>query len=201
MDGEIVDIPILQQYVEQHMTAYRFKHTLGVVETAKDLAVIYGVDSDKVTIAALFHDIAKEFTSTKKREFCLEHNIAVDDFLSQNIHLIHGDIAAYIAKEEYNIEDEDILNAIINHTLGSHNMSDLEKVIYIADIIEPNRKNHLELNNLRRIAYMDLNKAMLFALNYTINYLNATEKNVHPIIYSILEEYTKADMEGLNEGI
>lgn len=194
MGGEMIDIAALQKDVEDQMTAYRFKHTLGVVETAKDLAVIYGVDSDKVTIAALFHDIAKEFTSTKKRAFCTEHNIYVDDFLKTNIHLMHGNIAAYIAKEDYDIEDVDILNAILNHTLGSHNMSELEKVIYIADIIEPNRKNHLELDKLRRVAYMDLNKAMLFALNYNIDYLTATNKEVHPIIYSIREEYSKMDV-------
>ncbi len=191
MDGETIDIKALEEYVERAMTPYRFRHTLGVVETAKDLAVIYGVDSNKATIAALLHDIAKEFTSRKKREFCKEHNIYVDDFLQTNIHLIHGDIGAYIAKEDLNIQDKDILNAIINHTLGSHHMSDLEKVVYIADMIEPNRKKYKELYKLRKMAYTDLNKAMLFALHYSVNYLKATKKEVHPIIYSIIEEYEK----------
>lgn len=191
MDGETIDLKALEEYVEGTMTAYRFRHTLGVVETAKDLAVIYGVDSNKATIAALLHDIAKEFTSTKKREFCKEHNIYVDDFLKINIHLIHGDIGAYIAKEDLNIQDPDILNAIINHTLGSLDMSDLEKVVYIADIIEPNRKKHKELYKLREMAYTDLDQAMLFALRYSVNYLKATKKEVHPIIYSIIEEYEK----------
>ncbi len=204
MDGEIIDIQVLEKYIEKHMTAFRFRHTLGVVETAKDLAVIYGVDSNKATIAALFHDIAKEFTSTKKREFCAKHNIYVDEFLSQNIHLIHGDIAAYIAQKDYNVQDQDILNAILNHTLGSNNMSDLEKIIYIADIIEPNRKDRLKLRELREMAYIDLDQAMLFALQYNINYLNTTDKKVHPIIYSILEELKtrlNSQEEELNERI
>lgn len=189
MDEETVDIKVLEGYVKGKMTAYRFKHTLGVVETAKDLAVMYGVDSNKVTIAALLHDIAKELTSTKKREFCKEHNIYLDDFLNKNIHLIHGHIGAYIAKEELNIQDEDILNAITNHTLARIGMSDLEKVVYIADIIEPNRKKHKELYKLRKIAYTDLDQAMLFALKYSVNYLKVTKKEVYPVIYSIIEVY------------
>lgn len=191
MDGETADIKVLEEHVKASMTAFRFRHTLGVVETAKDLAVMYGVDSDKATIAALLHDIAKEFTSTKKREFCKEHDIYVDDFLQTNIHLIHGAIGAYIAQEDFNIEDKDILNAIINHTLGDYNMSKLEKVVYVADMIEPNRKKHKEIDELRKIAYTDLDQAMLFALNYSVNYLKATKKDVHPILYSIIEEYEK----------
>ncbi len=191
MDGETVDIKVLEAHVKGSMTAYRFKHTLGVVETAKDLAVMYGVDAKKATIAALLHDIAKELTSTKKREFCKEHDIYVDEFLTTNIHLIHGAIGAYMAKEDLNVQDEDILKAIISHTLGDNNMSELEKVIYIADIIEPNRKKHLELDKLRKIAYTNLDQAMLFALNYSVNYLKATQKQVHPIVYSIIEEYEK----------
>lgn len=189
MDEEIINIKLLEKDVQGKITAYRFNHTMGVVETAKDLAVIYGVDSYKATIAALLHDIAKEFTSDSKREFCKTHNIYVDHFLGENIHLTHGDIGAYIAKENYKVQDKEILNAILNHTLGSKNMSDLDKIIYVADIIEPSRKRHEELEPIRRMAYTDLNKAMLLALKYNINYLTKASKRIHPIIYTLVEEY------------
>lgn len=189
MDEERVEREALEAYAKAHMTAYRFKHTLGVVETAIDLAVIYGVDPKKAAIAALLHDVAKELTVDQKRAFCQAHNIYVDDFLQTNIHLMHGAIGAHMAQEALNIQDEGVLKAITNHTLGDYNMSKLEKVVYIADLIEPNRKRNFALDQLREIAYTDLNEAMLFALNYSINYLEAAKRQVHPIIYSILKEY------------
>lgn len=192
----------MKQCVQKQVSRDRFKHTLGVVETARKLAAIYGEDIHKAMIAALLHDIAKEFSTAQKREFCQENHVVLDDYLKRNIHLIHGDIAAFIAREQCNVQDEDVLNAIANHTLGRKNMSDLEKIIYLADIIEPNRKPHSGLDELRKLAYTNLDDAMRVALHSNVAYLNGKNKEVHPIIYSIIEEYNNtAHMEGINERI
>lgn len=200
-DEKPSQMEIYEAYTQKQMNDYRYKHTLGVVETAKDLAVIHGVDECKATLAALFHDLAKEFSATKKRRYCEGYEIVVDDFMSNNIHLTHGAIAAYMVEAEFEIEDEDILNAIYNHTLGSTNMSDLEKIIYIADIIEPNRKRAKKLDKLRRLAYTDLNQAMKFALERNVTYLNSKNREVHPVIYAIIEEYNHIDKEEVNDRI
>lgn len=199
---EIVTVDEIEQYAKRQISKSRFKHTLGVAKTAGELAVIYNEDIDKAMIAALLHDIAKEFSSSKKKDFCQEYHISLDEYLKRNIHLTHGEIAAHIAKRQCNIKDQDILNAIANHTLGRRNMSNLEKIIYLADIIEPNRRPRAGLGKLRRLAYTNLEDAMKDALKSNVAYLNAKNKEVHPIIYTILEEYEDfAHMEGINEGI
>lgn len=190
----------MKQCVEKQVGKSRFKHTLGVMEIARQLAIIHGEDAHKAAVAALLHDIAKEFSPVKARMFCEQYQIPLDDYLERNIHLVHGNIGACIAREQCDIHDEDVLNAIANHTLGQRNMSTLEKIIYLADIIEPNRRPHVGLEELRKLAYINLNDAMRVALYSNIAYLNAKNKEVHPIIYSILEEYENtAHMEGRNE--
>ena len=190
----------MKQCVEKQVGKSRFKHTLGVMETAKKLAATYGEDAQKAAIAGLLHDIAKELPPVKTRVLCDQYHIPLDDHLERNLHLVHGDIGACIAREQCDIHDEDILNAIANHTLGRKNMSILEKIIYLADIIEPNRRQHSGLDELRKLAYTNLNDAMIMALDSNVAYLNGKNKEVHPIMYSILEEYKNiAHVEGTNE--
>lgn len=189
MDEEANQIKTYQEYTKRHMNDDRYQHTLGVVEIAKDLAVMYNVDVYNATLAALFHDLAKELPETQKRELCDQYKIPIDDFLDKNIHLTHGAIAAYMVQEQFNITDSDIIKGIYNHTLGRNNMSDLEKIIYISDIIEPNRKPTEQLDKLRKLAYTNLNQAVKFALERNLAYLKAKNRQVHPIIYSIIEEY------------
>lgn len=195
MSRDTIGTRELQEDIKSHMSNNRFNHTLGVMETAKDLAAIYRVNPKKATYAALLHDLAKEYSATKKRSLCREYQIEIDEFFDKNIHLIHGAIGACMAKEIYKIQDQDILNAIYNHTLGRINMSDLEKVIYIADIIEPSRNKNPKLSQLRQLAYMDINEAMKFALDYNAEHLISRNKNVHPIIYSMIEEYKEGKVE------
>lgn len=189
MEDDIGQIQIYSDYVQEQMDDKRYRHTLGVVEVATDLAIIYGLDLYKARLSALFHDLAKEYPVDKKRELCKHYHIPMDDFLKDNIHLSHGLIAAKIVEDKFAIKDSNILKAINNHTLGAKNMSDLEKIIYISDIIEPSRKDSPQLNKLRILAYTDLDKAMKFALNRNIDYLTLKNKPIHPIIYSILKEY------------
>lgn len=195
-------IDAIKQCVENQLSPCRFKHTLGVAEIAEDLAVIYGIDVEKAVVAALLHDVAKEFSVDEKRQFCESYGLILDEYLERNIHLMHGNIGAYIAKQQYDIQDEDVLNAISNHTLGRNNMSDLEKIIYLADIIEPNRTFHSKLEELRQLSYTNLEEAMKVALYSNVVCLTAKNKEIHPIIYSILEEYKEIEhTEGINEPI
>lgn len=125
--------------IKTRMPEKRYIHTIGVMETAIFLAEKYGEDVKSAEVAAILHDIAKyadeEWMNQIVKEKCLDERL-----LGWGSEILHGPVGAWIAQTEFNITNEDILNAIRFHTTGRANMSKLEKIIYIADMIEPNRK-------------------------------------------------------------
>lgn len=180
----------MTQYVESQLSHRRYEHTKGVVEEAIELARIHHIDEDKAFIAALFHDIAKELPAKDALALCIENNIELDDFEKTHPGIIHGKVGAMILEKEWGIEDESILDSIRYHTVGRCHMSDLEKVIYLADMIECGRKPYPGLEELRRLAKQDLNKAMYTALLRSKEYVQNTLKgSMHPITEVLIEEY------------
>ena len=135
----------------------RYIHSLGVADVAKDLAYIYGYfDPKKAYLTGLIHDCGKPYA---------------DD-------LSHAGVGADIAASQYMIEDEEILSAIRSHTIGKVNMSLLEKIIFIADFIEPSRHDFPELASIRATAYEDIDKAVFMALKSTRLYLKSQGKSI-----------------------
>ncbi|QUH26758.1 bis(5'-nucleosyl)-tetraphosphatase (symmetrical) YqeK [Serpentinicella alkaliphila] len=165
--------------LENVVSTKRYIHTMGVVESSKELAIRYDEDVEKATIAALMHDYAKDFKKERLMEFINQANIELDEVFIKAKELLHGKVAALIAKRKYNIEDEDILNAIEFHTTGRENMSKLEKIIYLADFIEPGR-DYKVVEGLRVLAKEDLDRAVLKTLDNTIKYVIDIEKPLHP---------------------
>lgn len=157
----------------------RYIHTMGVVQTSRELAIRYDEDVESATIAALLHDYAKDF----EREAVFKHiedaKIEIDEILLNTYELLHGKIASLIARDKFNIYNENILNAIEFHTTGRENMTTLEKIIYLADFIEPGR-NYKGVEGLRVIAMENLDKALLKAFDNTIKYLIDLELPLHP---------------------
>lgn len=121
--------------------------------------------------------------------FCKEYKVKMDDILEQQPDLIHPFWAAEVAKREYKIKDEDILNAIRYHTTGRAGMSVLEKIVFIADYIEPNREQFEGLDEARRLAYLDLDMAMRFILEQTIEFVKERGRLLHPLSLEALEYY------------
>ena len=148
----------------------RLKHVLRVVDVARELARVHGVDIKKAETAALFHDCAKFQNKNNLLKSANDFDIILDDIMMRNTELIHGPLGAKIAETKYKIKDEDILKAIAYHTTGRKNMSKLEKLIYIADYIEPGR-SFLGVEEVRKFAYIDINKSVLLAMNQTIKFL------------------------------
>lgn len=148
----------------------RYKHSVGVAETARKLAELYGCDKNKAEIAGLLHDCGKFEDDELLLKRVNQFDIILDDVMKRNIALIHGPLGAEIAKEIYNISDEQILDSIRYHTTGRVNMSKLEKIIYLADYIEPSRV-FPGVVELRKLAYTSLDKALLVAMNNTIKYV------------------------------
>lgn len=159
----------------------RFAHTRGVAEEAYKLADLYDIDQNTAYLAGLLHDCAKDLSTEETLEKCKQYGVELDKVLKAQPDLIHSFLGAAIAEHEYGITDEDILNAIRYHTTGRENMSTLEKIIYLADFFEPNRRPFDGIDTIRALAYSDLNKAMDFALNHTIDYNNKKNRMIHPL--------------------
>ena len=144
-----VDIDKIKKKMEKELDARRYEHTLGVAYTAAALAMCYGEDMFKAQVAGLLHDCAKCMSNEKKLEICAKHHIKVTEVEKQNPFLLHAKVGSYLAGKRYHVEDKDILNAVLNHTTGRPEMSRLEKIIYIADYIEPGRKHAPNLSQVR----------------------------------------------------
>ncbi len=168
-----VDTKKIRKAMEKVQDENRYEHTLGVTYTATALAMCYHCDLHSAEIAGLLHDCAKCMDNAKKIQICEKHNIPVNEVERKNPSLLHAKAGSFIAMDTYGITDTDIINAILNHTTGRPNMSLLEKIIYVADYIEPNRKKAPNLSEIRQIAFTDLDKALLMILRDTLTYLTA----------------------------
>ena len=184
-----VDIKKIRKKMEKTLDPKRFEHTLGVAYTAAALAMCYEVDINKAQTAGLLHDCAKCMSNEKKLLICEKHHIPVNDVEKKNPFLLHAKVGSYLAMKQFCIHDQDIINAILNHTTGRPGMSQLEKIIYIADYIEPGRKQAPNLTQVRRMAFQYLDKALLQILGDTLKYLNSIDSPIDPMTQKTYEFY------------
>jgi len=169
----------LMERVRTELSEERYLHSIGVMETAADLALKNGVDAQKARVAALLHDCAKELSIEEMLAKAHNHKVAIDEVSMWEMVLIHGPLGAKIAEHEYFVEDREILDAIECHTTGKKDMTKLDKIIYISDYIEPYR-DFEGVSELRRMAMEDLDVALKFALDFTITDLLNTGRLIHP---------------------
>ncbi|PYF08791.1 bis(5'-nucleosyl)-tetraphosphatase (symmetrical) YqeK [Ureibacillus chungkukjangi] len=165
--------------IKPRMPEKRYIHTIGVMETAIHLANKYGEKSKSAETAAILHDIAKYADEDWMRKIVKDNGLDAR-LVNWGSEILHGPVGAWIAETEFNINNEDILNAIRFHTTGRASMSKLEKIIYIADMIEPNRK-FAGVDNLRKVAEEDLNLAMKACISHSIGFLVQTEQQIYPV--------------------
>lgn len=164
------EIDEIKNYLKDNLKPSRYGHTLGVVNTAIKLAEIYGEDIKKAEIAALCHDVAKNMSYEDMERIINEASIDLSIDEQNSKELWHSIVAPILGKRIFKIDDEEILSAMRWHTTGKENMTNLEKIIYLADLIEPSR-NFEGLEEIRRVSYENLNLAMLKALTHTTIYL------------------------------
>lgn len=187
----MLSLDTMREKLQSALSVKRYIHTMGVVDEAEKLAEIYGThaEKEKAKVAALLHDCAKDYPADLKKRFCKEYHIPIDEIMKKQPDLIHPFLGAEVAKREYLIDDDDILNAIRYHTTGRKQMSLLEKVIFIADYIETGREEFEGLEEARRLAYLDLDMAMRYILEETIAYVKKRNKILHPLSSEALEYY------------
>lgn len=181
----------IDDYLRKNLKESRYVHTLGVVQSACSLAKINGVDEEKTKVAALIHDAAKNMKIDEQYKILKENNIDMDIISENSPQILHGWVAAILAKELMGVTDEEIINAVKYHTTARKSMSKLEKIIYIADYIEPNR-DYPGVEELREITFSDLDKGVLMGIDNTITFVIKQGQLVHPLTiearnYLILE--------------
>lgn len=164
--------------VKEQLTEHRYVHTIGVMESAISLAERYGGDLKKAEIAAIFHDYAKFRPKDEMKRMIIEQNMQ-KDLLDHHNELWHAPVGAYLVQTEVGIQDEEIINAIKYHTSGRKGMTLLEKIVYLADYIEPGRQ-FPGVEEVREIATKDLNQALVKAMQNTIQFLIKKNQPIYP---------------------
>ncbi|HFI0480102.1 TPA: bis(5'-nucleosyl)-tetraphosphatase (symmetrical) YqeK [Streptococcus suis] len=178
------DRQALLEKIRVAMKPARFQHVLGVEEVALALADQYGCDPKKASLAALLHDYAKEVEDQVFLDLIAKYDLD-KDLLNWDNNIWHGVVGAYKIAEDFGLEDEEIFQAIQRHTVGAGQMTLLDKVLYVADYIEPNRE-FPGVDEARRIARESLDKAVAYETAQTISYL--AKKGI-PIYPQTLETY------------
>ncbi|WP_250277763.1 nicotinate-nucleotide adenylyltransferase [[Clostridium] colinum] len=175
--------------LKQNLNEKRFYHSIQVAKEAKSLAIEHNEDKEKAFLAGLVHDCCKCFSLPKIYEACEKYNFKLDEVLKKQPDLAHSFLGYYVAKDIYNIKDENILNSIKYHTTGKKNMSNLEKIIYIADYIEPTRPYFEGIYKARELAYKDLDKAMAYILENTIQFNLKKGRIIHHLSMEAYDYY------------
>lgn len=181
----------IKKSLKKELEKDRYEHTVGVMYTACSLAMAHGADIEQAMFAGLLHDCAKCIPNDVKLNLCKEYKIALTKTEKSNPYLIHAKLGAFLAQKEYNITDPEICHAIEVHTTGVPNMNLLDKIIFVADYIEPNRHKADNLTAIRRIAYKDLDLAVYQILGDTLAYLRKGRGEIDQITQETYDYYAK----------
>lgn len=168
------------QIVRGRLSAGRFQHSLNVAHLASDLAVPFGVNREKAFLVGILHDYAKCLTGDELLHIAEANGLIDDEVERQSPDLLHAGVGAWLLEKELGIKDSEVLQAVRVHTLGSVNMSILDKIIFIADMVEPDRQAYPDLEHLRQLSAWNLDGAMLLGLESTIRYCLNSRIILHP---------------------
>jgi len=173
-------------FARSRLSKARYEHTLRVADTAEDLALAHDLDPDRARLAALLHDAARETGPEEFLKLADRWHLQVGDLERQSPKLLHGPVAAELARRELGIDDGEVLGAIRAHTTGRPGMGPLALVLYVADKIEPAR-DYPSVGRLRRLAREDLHGAAEEALRRAIARNEVRGKDTHPASIKTLD--------------
>lgn len=194
MENQWMEIMMLREKLQKKLPPMRYEHSLSVSFTCMNLAMCYGYDLGKAELAGLMHDCGKRFSDEMILERCIKHGIPVTEEEKKALPVLHAKYGAWLAKNKYGIDDEEILNAIACHTTGKPDMTTLDKILYIADYIEPRRFKAQNLAQVRKMAYEDLDKTMYAILAGTLDYLKKKGGNIDPETLLAYEYFSKKEV-------
>lgn len=195
----IMNYTKIEKELKKELDSDRYTHTMGVAYTAACLAMRYGENQERAYLAGLLHDCAKCIDNKKKLALCEKYNIPITDAEQANPFLLHAKLGSCLAKTEYGVTDEGVLSAIRWHTTGHAAMTLLEKIIYAADYIEPNRKKRENLDEIRTLCFTNLDDGVRLILRDTLQYLEGG-KPIDPTTREAYHFYVKGEQhEGRDE--
>ena len=191
--SEAYDLKKIKKKLKNELDESRYEHTIGVMDTAACLAMRYGADLTQALVAGLLHDCAKCIPNDKKLKLCRKNGIEVTPFEEKAPFLLHAKLGAWMAEHEYHVSDPAILSAIACHTTGKPDMSLLDKIVFIADYIEPGRNKAPGLPEIRRLSFTDIDQALIRILSDTLDYLASSNDPIDPATQNVLDYYLRRD--------
>lgn len=175
--------------LEMKLDPMRYEHSLSVSYTCVSLAMRYGCDLGKAELAGLLHDCGKRYSDDIILKKCRKHGIFFTSDEEEAPAVLHANYGAWLAKHKYGIDDPEILSAILYHTTGKPEMTALEKIVYIADYIEPRRYKADDLPRMRMLAYQDLDETIYRILKGTLDYLGKKKGKVALVTLKAFDYY------------
>ena len=191
--SEAYDLKKIKKKLKNELDESRYEHTIGVMDTAACLAMRYGADLTQALVAGLLHDCAKCIPNDKKLKLCRKNGIEVTPFEEKAPFLLHAKLGAWMAEHEYHVSDPAILSAIACHTTGKPDMSLLDKIVFIADYIEPGRNKAPGLPEIRRLSFTDIDQALIRILSDTLDYLASSNDPIDPATQNVLVYYLRRE--------
>ena len=181
----------IQEALQDDLDYDRYWHSISVAFTAAALAMNYHYDSpDRAEIAGLLHDCAKCIPDEDKYGMCHQYGIFLDQVDYENPALLHAKLGAEIAADKFGVLDRDIQDAIRTHTTGAPDMAMLQKIIYVADYIEPNRDDIImHIDKIQELAFKDIDEAVYVISGNTLKYLESKGKTIDPATRATHEFY------------
>ena len=176
----------LKKYLSEKVCANRYEHSLRTAQTAKELCLRFGEDAELGEIAGVAHDICKEMKSDLLLNLVHSSDYEISQIEKDKPSLLHGKASSVLLKNEFDVTNDDLLEAVANHTFGKPNMCNLAKILYVADKIEPGRPQ-VNQSYLEKLEKMSLNELVKYILEENISYLNKKGKSVSEISYKFLD--------------
>ena len=170
----------IKEKLQNTLDVMRYEHTIGVMYTAGSLAMAHGADIRQAMLAGLLHDCAKCISLDEMRRWCDDYHFSITEMERNSKNLLHAKAGAVVAEQEYHINDREIIQAIACHCTGKPDMSLLDKIVYIADFIEPGRKEAKNLDMIRKLAFVDLDACIAQVTYDILNYLESKGYEIDP---------------------
>jgi predicted HD superfamily hydrolase involved in NAD metabolism len=167
-------------WLNDNVPPKRIQHILGVEQMAIELATHYQLDPQTAAQAGLMHDLAKYFKPQRLLEMAQVEGLTIDEVDLAAPHLLHADVSAIVARDEFGVRDAEILHAIADHTLGRPGMGAMSCIVFLADSLETGRGDTAELQSLRQLSYQNLHQAVWRTCDYSLQYLLSTRCLIHP---------------------
>lgn len=175
-----VDRQTILDWLTEHVPSSRIHHILGVEDMAIALAKHHNLDQERAAQAGLMHDLAKYFKPKRLLRMAKAEGLPIDAVLEANPHLLHADVGAIVARDEFGVRDPEVLAAIANHTLGQPGMSPLSCIVFLADTLEAGRGDTPDLQKLRQTCYESLDHALWMTCDYSLQYIISKRQLIHP---------------------